>query len=257
MNDMITEELRGAVEAVVPVGVKFVRSVIKWLKSVPDTRALWQIAEPRKLVVVASTSIEFDTGDYKRQCTGLGQLGAFACAVDSLSKTYESLSYENVYLSNQVRGEISGKLLKNDLLLLGSPKTNHISGKFLKRIQNYQVAKQEKNTIFWKEKVRTPWTRAEKFCGRTRRKKVISDYGLIVRARSPFQKDRTVILFSGSHTYGTMAAAMYFVTEMLTDKKYLESKKEKKDNIVALVRADVEGGFPVNISRLDGKFYPW
>lgn len=257
MNANILQELILAGKNAAPLGVKFARWVIKLIESVPQRRTLWQIAKPAKLVIVASTSIEFDTGDYKRQCTGIGQLGAFACLLDSLSKTYESLSYENVYLSKQVRGEISGKLLKNDLLLLGSPKTNHISGKFLKRIHNCQVAKQQKNTIFWKEQVRIPWTRAEKFCGRTRRKKVISDYGLIVRARSPFQKGRTVVLFSGSHTYGTMAAAMYFVTEMLTDKKYLESKKERKGNIVALVRADVEGGFPVSISRVEGKFYAW
>lgn len=257
MNAKVKEELFEGVKALAPFGARLVRWITELMRSVPQRRDLWRVTQPEELVVVASTSVEFYTGKYKRQCTGIGQLGAFACAVDSLSKTYESLCYENVYLSKQVSGQVSGRLLKNDLLLLGSPKTNHISGKFLKSIRICQVAKQEKNTIFWKEKVSTPWTRAEKFCGRTRREKVISDYGLIVRARSPFQKDRTVILFSGSHTYGTMASAMYFVTEMLTDKKYLESKKEKKDNIVALVRADVEGGFPVNISRLDGKFYPW
>ncbi len=225
--------------------------------SVPDRQGLWQVAQPEKLVVVASTSVEVYTGEYWRKCTGIGQLGAFACAVDSLSKAYDNLCYEHVYLSKQISGQVSGKLLKNDLLLLGSPKTNHISKRFLRGIRNSQVARQEKDTILWKDNVTTPWTGAEKFRGRTSRRRVISDYGLIIRTRSPFQADRTVILFSGSHTYGTMAAALYFVTEMLTDKEYLESRKQKKNNIAALVKADVEGGFPVNICRLDGKFYAW
>jgi hypothetical protein len=42
-------------------------------------------------------------------------------------------------------------------------------------------------------------------------RKVTQDYGLLIRMQSPFtSRSRTVILFSGSHTYGTVAAAKYF-----------------------------------------------
>ncbi len=44
---------------------------------------------------------------------------------------------------------------------------------------------------------------------------VVMDYGLIVRASNPFtSRDRTAILFAGSHTYGTIAAAKFFTEDL-------------------------------------------
>ena len=104
----------------------------------------------------------------------------------------------------------------------GSPKTNKISGKFLERINDRQPAVQKESSIYWRNrKLNDKWIRkgTKRFLGKVKNGKVISDYGLIVRATNPFTPEdspekRTVVLFSGSHTYGTMAAARYFVEVM-------------------------------------------
>ena len=44
--------------------------------------------------------------------------------------------------------------------------------------------------------------------------KIIEDYGLVVRIRNPYNLGKTIVLLSGTHTYGTTAAAKFFVTEL-------------------------------------------
>ena len=46
-------------------------------------------------------------------------------------------------------------------------------------------------------------------------RKIVMDYGLIVRTYNPFtSRDHTTILFAGSHTYGTIAAAKFFTEDL-------------------------------------------
>jgi hypothetical protein len=70
--------------------------------------------------------------------------------------------------------------------------------------------------------------------------------------QSPFtSKERTVILFSGSHTFGTVAAAKYF-TESKDIRRLL---KKRQRNLVALVSSQVIDGFPTTL-RLE-HYYAW
>ena len=142
----------------------------------------------------------------------------------------------------------------------GSPKTNKISGKFLERINDRQPAVQKESSIYWRNrKLNDNWIRkgTKRFLGKVKNGKVISDYGLIVRATNPFRPEdspekRTVVLFSGSHTYGTMAAARYFVEVM---HRKFGFRTLKKNNIVVLVKAQVEGRWPEQIEQVN--FYKW
>jgi hypothetical protein len=72
--------------------------------------------------------------------------------------------------------------------------------------------------------------------------KVHHDYGLIIRMENPFSSDNnTIYLFSGQHTYGVIAAAIYFVNN------YTKITKTSKRNLIAVVRCDVIDYYPVNI----------
>jgi hypothetical protein len=260
--------------------------ILEYINLIIPSRDLWQIADPQKLVIVVSKSAETPTEIYLRPGTGIGQVVALAYAVESLRTAYGILDIKNVHLSTDALQE----LLQNDLLLLGSPKTNEITDKFLNLIGDVQPARQTKEgDIYWgrmvdghrliegeewfpKEGEEEQMTKPVK---KTDYRKIDHDYGLIMRARNPFSslKKRTVVLFSGKHTYGTMAAAIYFTKCMNGNSNH--KKLKKKENFVALVEADVRGNFTPNpklvraevavhkigpkdnLATMEDKFYAW
>lgn len=64
--------------------------------------------------------------------------------------------------------------------------------------------------------------------------------------RNPFDssKQTFISLFSGSHTYGTIASAQYFTEHFIKKTKRL---KRIKENLFILVECDVIDGFPVDL----------
>lgn len=224
------------------LGQQALRWILDYIRSIIPARKLWQIVEPDKLVVVASTSAMIYPGEYDRPVTGVGQLRALGYAAESLKKAYGALDLNQVYLSRDALPDWTDK----DLLLLGSPKTNTISGRFLIAIANDQPAIQEGSVIRWRNKTAAGWTNrgTQKFAGKTDGEKVIWDCGLIVRAKSPFtSKDRTVVLFSGSHTYGTALAAKYFVEDL---PRRPDFKTLAKNNFAVVVGAPIRDGRPAD-----------
>jgi hypothetical protein len=149
--------------------------------------------------------------------------------------------------------------MDDDLLLLGGPKNNEITAYFLNLMRDRQPVVQIVNpaTIIWREQ--TPsgkWTNAGAvaYDSQVSRKRVIQDYGLIMRVESPFvSHGRTVILFSGIHTYGLVAAAKYFTEDMAKGWSWMRRLKHK--NLVALVRTQVLDGYPTKI-KLE-RIYTW
>lgn len=233
------------------LGPWVVRWIVDYIQSIIPTRNLWQIVEPDELVVVASTSAVIYPGEYERPVTGVGQLQALGYAAYSLKKAYRDLDLNRVYLSRDALPDLKDR----DLLLLGSPKTNTISGRFLNALKNDQPAIQEGSVIRWRNWTRGGWTRKGKdFAGETDGERVVKDCGLIVRAKSPFtseSKDRTVVLFSGSHTYGTALAAKYYVEKM---PKVFGFGKLESNNVAALVSARIRDGRLSTRIRLENSY---
>jgi len=235
----------------VPVGM-----LIAWLAyfigvRLPHRR-LWRLADPSKLTVCASNSTNTNTGVYSRPSTGIGQVRAMALAINSLNAAYhKQLDVMHILLSTD---HIQDRM-ENDLLILGGPKTNRVAAELFKAIEYEQPALQVKNTIYWRVKQRNgQWIDdgVVEYEGHAVNRKVTQDYGLIIRMQSPFtSKARTVILFSGSHTYGTVAAAKYF-TESKDIRRLL---KRKQQNLVALVSAQVIDGYPTKL-RLE-RYHAW
>ena len=86
-------------------------------------KSLWQIADPKELVIVAAQATAIPNGEYLRPTTGVGQIRALASIVQSLNKAYGRLGLKNIYLSTDPLHE----RVENDLLLLGGPKTNEVA----------------------------------------------------------------------------------------------------------------------------------
>jgi len=213
--------------------------ISRFIFIVSPTRRLWKIYSPKNLIICASTSTKTDTGEYFRPATGIGQLRALAYCVESLAKVYD-IKIQNILLSiNQVQ-----KQIENDIILLGGPKNNEITRMFLDKIKYLKVIDQNKGKIIWM--LNYPEIIFE---GQIKNKEVIKDYGLIVRMYNPFDSQRktTICLFSGSHTYGTIAAAKYFAYYYIKKMKFY---KRKFKNIIMIVECDIIDGYPIDIKMV-------
>ena len=135
--------------------------------------------------------------------------------------------------------------IEKDLILLGGSKNNKITRRLINKFRTSSIVDQTATAIYWMQS-----QDQKKFTPKIRDKDVISDYGLIVRMKNPFTSyNSTICLFSGEHTYGTIAAAKYF-----TENLYKEARwKDVGRNIVAIVSCDVVDGHPVNL-RLEKKY---
>jgi hypothetical protein len=217
-------------------------------------RKLWRLSKPSDLVVCAATSTVTDTGEYHRPATGIGQVRALAVAVNSLSKAYSrQLDLDNILFSIEPLQE----RIEHDLLLLGGPKNNEATAHFLNAMKDVQPALQFANPdrIVWREKTnKGRWVNngAVEFTAKVARKQVVIDYGLIMRVQNPFTttRDTSVILLSGGHTYGLVAAAKFFAENMKKMAKHV-----KQRNLVAVVSTHVIDGHPARI-KLE-KIYSW
>lgn len=212
-------------------------------------RNLWQIRDVESLAIIAA-SVPVETGQYLKWATGIGQLRALGVLRESLSKGYHEIKSNQILLAS----DSVQRCIENDLILLGGVKNNKLSKEFMECLEDRIPVRQEGSTIFWRERHRQGWSdQEERFEGHTIKNVADNDYGLIIRARSPFTaQPRTVLLISGSHTFGVIAAAKFFVGTL---QRHLGFLTLSRRNVCVLVKCEVVDDFPVNITPL--KTYTW
>jgi hypothetical protein len=205
-------------------------------------RRLWRLKNPKETIICISASTTTFTGEYYRRATGIGQLRALAVITPSLKTAYRNIKIENILLSD----EQLGTKIENDLILLGGPKNNPATKLLLEKLKDICFIDQTDEYICWRYQAAENYYRAT-----IESSKVKRDYGLIIRVKNPFStKGSTVCLLSGGHTYGVIAAAIYFVNyyARVTNIRKLAS------TLIAVVSCDVVDDYPVNI-RLEEERY--
>ena len=189
---------------------------------------LWRLTEPSRLCICAAATARIDTDLYQRPMTGAGQLKGMAFVMQSLSRHYPGMNRGDdlVFLSDErPNGRHQG-----DLVLLGSRKTNQLTGRALDALNNVFAGnkrssiKRVDTEIFYHDAgiedcrivveprdgtpvVGTPEVSASR--------EVVVDYGLVIRAPNPLALDShksggTVCILAGGHTQGTVGAAKWF-----------------------------------------------
>lgn len=229
-------------------------SILYFVRVRLPRRRLWRLTNPKNLVACASNAATMDTGVYERPATGIGELRALTLAEKSLNKAYQrELDIKNILLASDHLQE----RLENDLLLLGGPKHNKVTAIYLNLIDGKQPVQQTSDAFIWRcKKIAGEWIDdgSVTYLSKVENKNVIEDYGIVIRMQSPFTTTkRTVVLLSGIHTYGTIAAAKYFTEDM--QKGWRWFFRLRKQNIAALVRAHIIDDYPANIKLL--KYESW
>lgn len=216
-----------------------------------NIQSLWQLKEPQSLVIVTANSSQTPTGEYLRPATGIGQVRAMAYAISSLSKAYNNIGMKNIHLStDQIQDRI-----EHDLIILGGPKNNQIARDFLDLLVDVQPANQIGSKLIWKKHNDDSFSDEEhsEFYGEVHNESVRTDFGLIIRAQNVFSHDnRTAILISGSHTYGTMAAAKYFVEKIQIE---YPDEVEAGMNFSFLIKCQIRNEYPLGL--IVGKNFFW
>lgn len=211
-------------------------------KFIKPIERLWRILDPKNLIICAATSTKTDTGKYVRPATGIGQVRALGSSIESLSRAYDVKIQNILFSDDQVQ-----KQIEKDIIILGGPKTNSIAKLFLDKLRETKdVVYQIDNTICWNVRNEEKEFNAIE----DNRKNVLKDYGLVIRGQNQFcnqSKKTTFCLFTGCHTYGTIAAAKYFTEEHIKSMKIF-SKSPK--NVIILVECDIIDGFPVAIKMI-------
>ncbi len=221
-----------------------------WIQVRFPNRTLWQLKDPSHLVVCAANSTTTNTGAYHRPATGVGQLRALVLATRSLTRAYRrQLDIQNILLSNEPLQE----RIENDLLILGGSQNNEVAAKFLDLLNGEQPARIIGRMMIWRTNyVSNRWVDqgALEYEGHAINRKVVMDYGLIIRSYNPFtSRNRTAVLFAGSHTYGTIAAAKFFTEDL--HKHLRKLTRNGRKNLVVLVSSHIVNGYPtkMNIER--------
>jgi hypothetical protein len=210
----------------------FAGVVLTRLRQILPGRRLWRISDPSRVVISVAHSASSHTGEYERPSTGVGQVRALALLMPSLRRTYPDLRVRNIFLSSEPLQE----RLENDLICLGSPKTNGVTADVIAALgDKCPIAfDTSRSQIVWKIGAEP----AETFCGTVIDGQVTTDVGLVIRAPNPFRPTRTVIVLGGSHTFGTIAAARFFCEQLNTPFTQLPRF------FVAVVEAQVRDGYP-------------
>jgi len=205
-------------------------------------RRLWRLKNPANLVICAANSTNTNTPVYRRPATGIGQVRALVLATRSLYRAYhKKLNIQNILLST----ESLQHLVEEDLMILGGPLHNALAEKYLDCLHEEQPVRIIGNKIIWRTNLSGGhWIDqgAVEYEGNAVNRKIVLDYGLVMRTYNPFtSRDRTVIFFCGSHTYGTIAAAKFFTEDL--HKHLRKLSKGGRKNLVVLVSSQIGTGY--------------
>lgn len=183
-------------------------------------RRRWGLSSPDRVRICVSASPDVETGQYRRPSTGIGQAKALALVAPSLTRGWRNIDIQSVYFPH----ELSGHELEADLILLGGPETNELTASALDLLRDSLGVAQDGSVILAGD---------HRYEGQTGDAAVTVDYGLVVRTGNPYSPGHSMVILSGSHTYGTVAAARFLIESRLA---------RRGGDLVAVVEARVERG---------------
>jgi hypothetical protein len=200
-------------------------------------RAFWQpfLTEPFHVVIA-----EFLSKEVKEfEMAGLTGLGEVHALVDLLSRF--SNAQLPTGLNLKVPNESSSAILSDNLIILGGPDVNSAALKVKDaHISSVAVERDvmDQNFILDLETSKTyaPSKETKRVSGKN--VDVVRDYGLIIRAKNPFNPKRNILVISGAYGYGVIAGVQVCL------EKAAELHKMHPEGFEAIVKYSMTEGPP-------------
>ena len=232
-----------ATETVITLGSGLVAGITAStrLRRAPHRR-VWRLSDPAGLKICAATSAITDTGRYKRASTGVGQVRALATVAHSLRTGYKRANVRDIVLST----DFHPTMYACDLILLGGSKNNAVTEQVLAALYEntgFRFSTEDPNAIEFD---------GQTLVGQHDSGQVKHDIATFLAHDNPFCEGKRVFVISGSHTFGTAAAARLAV-DCLSKKMFSLPRR-----FLSLADVSVDGEQDARLSNIRlHKFQPF
>jgi hypothetical protein len=218
-------------------------------------RLLWRMHDVKRArdvsIYISFRRHQEETRVHRVPVVGLGQVGALACVLPSLTRAYWRRSHD-VPRILPAQPSLLVSHLTGNIVMIGGQSSNEATRRLLERCEPVLGVRQQHgdsrvsgDRLFFRA-TDGSWAAIGGVPVDGTLHHIEEDYGLIVRIPNPWDPDRKsqCVLLCGVMTYGTAAAAQYFV------KQKWKPTWWSRRGIMALVRAEIDDGHIVNIQRL-------
>jgi hypothetical protein len=192
-----------------------------------------------------------ETSVHRVPVVGLGQIGALACVIPSITRAYLRHNKDLPRILAAPPTLAMSQLLGN-VVMIGGQSSNEATRRLLEHYEAILGVRQRHGD---------PQVSGDRFFFRSADgswepiggvpidgtlHEIVEDYGLIVRVPNPWDPDRKTkcLLFCGVMTYGTAAAAQYFVQQRWKPTWWTTR------GLLILVRAKIYDGHIAGIDRV-------
>lgn len=189
-----------------------------------ETRVVLYVAESARTVVTKerapASGNDGEKVKYVRSATGVGQVRALAALAPSLRAAYRKIDLAKVRMASEgMAGD-----QRCDLISLGGIKNNRVTNAVQAELERRYVlhGTSQNDWLAWRADDGTERHYSAEGSVEERRdddgtlvedREVSRDYGLVIKAPNPWNPKTSVIVFAGSSTFGTTAAAQFFVEQ--------------------------------------------
>lgn len=209
--------------------------ILKKTYQVKITKYFWKpFADGNQSFVIIGHIKEFN--DWER--SGLIGFGD-AVALAELKSYFDSMNIKSVAINYD--NDIDKDALKSNLILIGGPTTNIITKKVLSNIHS-TLKFEELSLAILDTKENKKYVPSVDRSGDDG-----VDYGLIIRAKNPFEKSKKVVVIAGSWGYGTWAGAIHSISTNFNEEIY---PCLSFDSFECLVKSNIILGTPQNIETI-------
>ncbi|MBF6476511.1 MULTISPECIES: hypothetical protein [Nocardia] len=207
-----------------------------------STRAFWKpYANGEFRVITPIHQVGEDQTIERAEWVGLGDVIALVTLQDAVS----ALGIDKLVVRPSNR--LNDDDWRSNLILIGGPWTNTVTGDALARLDinvgfgSLAQPSTELADVHDVQSSRT-WSRVRTPDGKRTR----TDYGIVVRAISPFNARRTILILAGGTAFGTAGAAMLCQKAELLDHPAVRSGGPFE----AVCAVDVAGGAPREVEAV-------
>jgi hypothetical protein len=200
------------------------------IRKLPMKR-LWQYKIRKPTIFLSITSLNPQkAAEYKRPTTGIGELEGVSFVRESLIAAYgNSVLIQLVFSNNFPETGLTGNIIS-----IGGAKYNQTTQLFSKNLSLPINFVYDPKTYLIDSETSTEYYPEIDSDG------IVTDFGLLIKIPNPYQKNKSVLLVRGAHTFGVAGAAR-LLTPTYSSELIQEIVQSREEYWQAVVETTVHG----------------